>query len=64
MEDAGVDGGKRAVKALGGRIVGRGEGGRRKEVRIWDSVGGGMVIVCVCVCVCDSWEDLSKWLCG
>lgn len=35
-----MEAGKRAVKAGRGRMVGRAEGGRRKEVRIVDSVGG------------------------
>lgn len=40
MDAWGVEGGKRAAKAVGLRTTGRGEGGMRKEVRIWDSEGG------------------------
>lgn len=60
MDDAGVEGGKRAVKALGGRMMGRGEGGRRKEVRMADSVGGGMVVVRGCVCECEAWGGVVQ----
>ena len=50
MDALGVEGGKRAVKAEGGRTMGRGEGGMRKEVRICDSEGG------MAACVCGGWS--------